>query len=75
MAKQKAWILGTEATEILSRNSGRAIDPAYVRLRASQGKIRSRMVDGRTREYYREDVENLVVAKKGTSEKKNSNAA
>lgn len=60
-SKGSEWISGNEATAILSKNSGRDITSAYLRLIARQGKIRMRAVDGRTNEYYRTDVEGYKV--------------
>ena len=59
--KSDEWISGNDATDILSKNSGREITSAYLRLIARQGKIRWRPVDGRTNEYYRPDVEGYRV--------------
>jgi hypothetical protein len=59
--KSDEWISGNEATDILSKNSGRPITSAYLRLIARQGKIRWRAMDGRTNEYYRPDVEKYKV--------------
>lgn len=59
--KNDEWISGNDATDILSKNSGRTITSAYLRLIARQGKIRWRAVDGRTNEYYRPDVESYKV--------------
>ena len=60
------YILGTEAAAIISRNSGHTITPNYVRVLAGpkHDKIRSRMRDGRTREYHRGDVEAYRVEQK-----------
>lgn len=66
MAKKEEWILGSEAAAIMTRNSGHTVTPNYVRLLASRAhsKIRSRMRDGRTREYHRGDVEEYRVRTK-----------
>lgn len=65
MARKK-WISGREAIEILRRNSGRDdIAESYLRLLATQGKIESRPVDGRTNEYLLSDVEGYVVKRRG----------
>ncbi len=60
MAKRKkaeAWISSREAISILSANSGHAIAPAYLRQLAARGHVDWRWIDGRTKEYLREDVE------------------
>jgi hypothetical protein len=67
--KSDEWISGNEATDILSKNSGREITSAYLRLIARQGKIRMRAVDGRTNEYYRPDVEGYKVRPRSRAER------
>ena len=67
------WISGTEATAILSRNSGRPIVSAYMRLLARKQKIRFRAVNGRTNEYYRPDLERRVVKAHRPEEKQHVN--
>lgn len=68
MPTKSVWVSGREAAEIMSKNNGREIKPDYVRLRSNQGKIRSRPIDGRTKEYYRHDVENYIVRAKKTTQ-------
>jgi hypothetical protein len=58
------YVSGNEAALIMTRNSGHEVKPAYVRLLASQNKIRSKMLDGRTRGYHRGDVEAYRVERK-----------
>jgi hypothetical protein len=62
--KKEQWVSGKEATRIISENSGRPIADSYVRLLASQGKIETREVDGRTNEYKLSDVSSYVVSHK-----------
>lgn len=64
-AKKEVYISGKEAAEILTKNSGHLVTQDYVRLLSNQNKIRSRPVDGRTKEYLRADVENRIVRGKG----------
>lgn len=69
MAKTE-WVSGNEAAEIMTKNSGHEVKPAYVRLLAhpTHNKIRSRMKDGRTREYHKGDVEDYRVERKSKGE-------
>lgn len=64
--KKEEWILASEAANIMTRNSGHPVSTSYVRLLAGRAhnKIRSRMRDGRTREYHRGDVEEYRVERK-----------
>lgn len=59
--KKEIYISGKEAAEILTKNSGHEVTQDYVRLLSNQKKIRSRPVDGRTKEYLKADVENRIV--------------
>ena len=70
MAKKDAteYVSGNEAALIMTKNSGHEVKPAYVRLLASQNKIRSKMLDGRTRGYHRGDVEEYRVERKSKKE-------
>jgi hypothetical protein len=67
--KKEIWISGKEAAEIISKNSGHVVTTDYVRLRSNQGKIQSRPIDGRTKEYLKSDVETYVVRGKGKNRK------
>lgn len=77
MPKKEEWILGSEAAAIMTRNSGHTVTPNYVRLLAGRAhnKIRSRMRDGRTREYHRGDVEGYHVKEKGQAQKEDEHRA
>lgn len=57
------WVTSAQAAEILSKNSGRPIKAAYVRVLASDGLIRYRQnpKDPSTNEYSAEDCEARVV--------------
>lgn len=55
--KKDEWVSGNEAARIMSKNSKHEIVPDYIRLLSRQNKIRSKKIDGRTRAYFRPDVE------------------
>jgi hypothetical protein len=63
--QQDKWILLHEAVEIISRNSGRPVNPDYVRLRLKNHKISEQGHGhaGRRNRYDREVVEQVVVTK------------
>lgn len=61
LTKKEEWIGIKEATNIISKNSGRDISDAYVRLLGKQGKIGMRPMDGRTNEYLKSDCEGYTV--------------
>ena len=75
MPTQLHWISVQEAADILTRNSGHRILPNYVNLRSHigvehiEGKIRKKVVDGRTNAYCYEDVINYVVRKNNYPER------
>lgn len=60
------WVSGNEAAAIMTANSGHEVKAAYVRLLAhpSHNKIRSRMKNGREREYHKGDVLGYRVERK-----------
>lgn len=72
MPIKDVWISGNEAAEIISRNSGHIVLPAYVRILAAQGKITSRAKNGREKEYLRRDVEAIKVEGKGKNRDRSS---
>ena len=63
--KKIGWISGNEAAVIMTRNAGHKVSTAYVRLLANQGKICSRAVNAREKEYHEEDVKNYIVERRG----------
>lgn len=71
--KKDMWISVQEAADIMTANSGHTVSADYVRLRSNQGKIRSRPKDGRTKEYYKGDVEAYQV--RGNKKRDASSAA
>ena len=66
--KSTEWISGNEAAEIMTRNAGHDVSTAYVRLLANAGKIRSRAVNKREKEYHKEDVDTYIVEKRSKKE-------
>lgn len=62
------WLSGNEAALILTRNSGHTVQPNYVRILASQNKIRSKKIDGRTKAYHGGDIRAYRVERKSKSE-------
>lgn len=67
--KKETWVSAREAAEIISANSGRPIIQQYVRELAQKGKIGSRPIDGRTKEYLRSDVEKIKVRAKRVADR------
>ena len=61
-----------EAAETLSRNSGKRIDAAYVRLLARYGKLHPKRINARLNLYPKVEVDNYVVEERG---EKSSRAA
>jgi len=57
------WIEARPAAQMLSERSNHKIGVDYVRKLAQYGKIRYRSKDGRTNEYYRDDIVNYTVRK------------
>ena len=57
------------AAAIISKNSGRAIHPDYVRLLARQNpkKLASKPLDGRTNVYLKSDADKITVRAKRVS--------
>lgn len=58
------WLEIGEATAIVSRNSGRAISPDYVRILAHQGRIAWMQKNKRQNYYLRSDAEKIYVQKR-----------
>jgi hypothetical protein len=68
MARRKdvEWISGNEAAAILTKNTDHKVSTAYVRLLASQQKIRSRAVNAREKEYHKGDVSEYIVERRSS---------
>jgi len=64
-ADKEEWIEVQEATRIISKNSGRPISDAYVRLLGKQGKIGMKPKDGRTNLYLKSSVQDYKVRQRG----------
>jgi hypothetical protein len=54
-----------EAAEVLSRNSGKTIDPSYVRTLAKYGKLTPKKISNRLCLYPRSQVDSYVVEERG----------
>lgn len=54
-----------EAAEVLSRNSGKAIVPAYVRTLAKYGKLTPKKINTRLSLYPKEQVDRYIVEERG----------
>ncbi len=68
MPRKERWVTAKEALEILKRNSGRDdIPDSYVRTLVRDGKIESRPIDGRTKEYRFSDLNNYIVHRRDGS--------
>lgn len=59
------WITSKEAAAIMTANSGHPVSDAYVRRLGGQKKLRTRMIDRRTRLYLKRDAEGYRVAERG----------
>jgi hypothetical protein len=66
MARKKEieWVSGKEAAQIMTDNTDHVVQDAYVRLLAKKGKIRSRPVNKREKEYHKGDVEAYIVERR-----------
>lgn len=67
MAKKEKWIDANEASAILTLNSGHEVKSDYVRTLFKNGKIQSKMLDGRTRGYLKSEIEAYTVQKRHTA--------
>jgi hypothetical protein len=54
-----------EAAEVLSRNSGKSIDPAYIRTLAKYGKFTPKKINSRLSLYPRSQVDTYIVEERG----------
>lgn len=59
------WISSKQASDILSDKHDRRISDAYVRKLAGWGKLTTYAPDGRTKLYWRKDVETCDIKKQG----------
>jgi hypothetical protein len=55
-----------QAAEIMTRNSGKTVEPDYVRKLAGKGLIRSIKINPRLSLYNKEDVDGYKVEERGT---------
>ncbi len=68
MNSSTGWISSKVASDILSAKHGRKISDAYVRKLGGWGKLTTLAIDGRTKLYWRADVESCDIKKQGTGE-------
>ena len=54
-----------EAADVLSRNSGKPIDPAYVRLLVKYGKLTPKRINSRLNLYPKSQVDAYIVEDRG----------
>ncbi|GCE26344.1 hypothetical protein KDA_18280 [Dictyobacter alpinus] len=54
-----------DAAEVLSRNSGKEIDPAYIRTLAKYGKFTPKKINNRLSLYPKSQVDAYVVEERG----------
>jgi hypothetical protein len=59
------YYTAAEAAEVLSRNSGKKIDAAYVRMLAKYGKLHPKRINSRLNLYPKFEVESYVVEERG----------
>lgn len=58
------WITPSQASEILTRNSGHPVSPDYVKRLGNTGKIKKKVMNPRITLYLRSDVEAYIVRAK-----------
>lgn len=61
--RRAIWITAQEAAEIISKNNNRPVTDQHVRDYARKGRIKYRARDGRTNEYLKSDVDELMIRK------------
>jgi|GEM_PF-2847511 len=54
-----------EAANVLSRNSGKEIDPAYVRMLVKYGKLTPKRINSRLNLYPKPQIDGYVVEERG----------
>lgn len=59
------WYYATQAAERLTANSGKTVDPSYVRTLAKYGKIRTYEISPRVKLYNKVDIDGYVVEDRG----------
>lgn len=60
------YYTASQAAEALTRNSGKPIDPAYVRMLARYGKLTPKRINSRLNLYPKSQVDGYVVESRGT---------
>lgn len=59
------YYTASQAAEVLSKNSGKAIDPAYVRMLVKYDKLTPKRINLRLNLYPKAQVDNYVVEDRG----------
>jgi len=59
------YYTASQAAEVLSKNSGKAIDPAYVRMLVKYGKLTPKAINSRLNLYPKAQVDAYVVEDRG----------
>lgn len=59
------YYTASQAAEVLSRNSGKAIDPAYVRMLVRYGKLTPKKISSRMNLYPKREIDQYVVEDRG----------
>ncbi len=59
------YLTASQAAEILSKNSGKRVSPAYVRKLAQYGKLTPKPITNRLSLYLKSEVERYVIEDRG----------
>lgn len=65
MPELEEYYTATQAAEVLSKNSGKKINPAYVRMLAKYGKLEPKQVGTRLNLYPKSQVDSYIVEERG----------
>lgn len=60
------YYTASQAAEVLSRNSGKPIDPSYVRMLVKYGKLTPKKINSRLNLYPKSEVDSYIVEDRGT---------
>ena len=64
------YVTASQAAEILSKNSGKRVSPAYVRKLAQDGKLTTKPITSRLSLYLKSEVERYVVEDRGGKQRR-----
>lgn len=59
------YYTASQAAEVLSKNSGKAVDPSYVRMLVKYDKLTPKRINSRLNLYPKSQVDNYVVEDRG----------